>query len=195
MQQFLRLKWRFQRFRRAGTWFCRQWRLGVRPHRPLCPGWRSRNMVRSAWTLLIDEVQYLKERELAALIVALHKTTVRNSSPCCSLVQDCLKLRPCLGMPNLRRAIVCLPRRWSPQRRRCTQRHRATLLEEEGVIDEDALHEITVKTWVIPIFSRSGATSHGIQHKASASHCKTPRLPPKPPSCGSMMVLRFALTA
>lgn len=32
----------------------------------------------SAWTLLIDEVQYLKSADLAALIVALHKTNQRN---------------------------------------------------------------------------------------------------------------------
>lgn len=31
-----------------------------------------------AWTLLIDEVQYLKEAELAALIVALHKTSQKK---------------------------------------------------------------------------------------------------------------------
>lgn len=31
-----------------------------------------------AWTLLIDEVQYLKEPDLAALIVALHKVSQRN---------------------------------------------------------------------------------------------------------------------
>lgn len=31
-----------------------------------------------AWTLLIDEVQYLKEPDLAALIVALHKTSQRG---------------------------------------------------------------------------------------------------------------------
>lgn len=31
-----------------------------------------------AWTLLIDEVQYLREHELAALIVALHKTSQKQ---------------------------------------------------------------------------------------------------------------------
>ncbi len=32
----------------------------------------------SAWTLLIDEVQYLKEAELAAIIVAIHRTNQRG---------------------------------------------------------------------------------------------------------------------
>lgn len=32
----------------------------------------------SAWTLLIDEVQYLKEKELAAIIVAIHRTNQKG---------------------------------------------------------------------------------------------------------------------
>lgn len=33
---------------------------------------------KAAWTLLIDEVQYLSEKELAALIVAIHRTTQKK---------------------------------------------------------------------------------------------------------------------
>lgn len=36
---------------------------------------------KAAWTLLIDEVQYLSEKELAALIVAIHRTTQKKKLP------------------------------------------------------------------------------------------------------------------
>ena len=106
----------------------------------------------SAWTLLIDEVQYLKERELAALIVALHKTSQKQlpvlffgaglpqiaaMSGDAKSYAERLFAYPAVGAlseEDARSAIV------QP-------------LEEEGVqIDEDALHEITVKTKGYPYF-------------------------------------------
>jgi thymidine kinase len=52
-----------------------------------------------AWTLLIDEVQYLNQKDLAALIVSLHKVSQENL-PVLFLAPDCRKLPPCPATPN-----------------------------------------------------------------------------------------------
>ena len=106
----------------------------------------------SAWTLLIDEVQYLKEPELAALIVALHKTS-QKQLPVLFFGAGLPQIAAMSGeAKSYAERLFTYPSVGALSEEDARSAIVQPLKEEGAQIDEDALCEITAKTKGYPYF-------------------------------------------
>jgi hypothetical protein len=107
---------------------------------------------KSAWALLIDEVQYLKENELAALIVAIHRST-QKSLPILFFGAGLPQLAALAGdAKSYAERLFDYPPVGALDEEAARAAIREPIQEEGASIEEAALHEIIRKTERYPYF-------------------------------------------
>ncbi|AKK25062.1 ATP-binding protein [Pandoraea oxalativorans] len=108
--------------------------------------------VGKAWTLLIDEVQYLNERDLAALIVSLHKTN-QAGLPVLFFGAGLPQVAALSGeAKSYAERLFLYPEVGALPERDAKDAIRQPVNDEGADIDEDALSEIFLKTKGYPYF-------------------------------------------
>ncbi len=105
-----------------------------------------------AWTLLIDEVQYLRPTDLAALIVALHKVNQRNL-PVLFFGAGLPQVAALAGdAKSYAERLFHYPAVGALQNRDAITAIRQPITDEAASINDDALQEILRKTQGYPYF-------------------------------------------
>jgi hypothetical protein len=106
----------------------------------------------SAWTLLIDELQYLNERELAALIVALHRVSQKNL-PVMVFGAGLQQIAALTGeAKSYAERLFDFPPVGPLDLTAARTAIRRPIEEEEEAIDDDALDRIVARTEGYPFF-------------------------------------------
>lgn len=105
-----------------------------------------------AWTLLIDEVQYLNKKDLAALIVSLHKIN-QSGLPVLFFGAGLPQVAALSGeAKSYAERLFHYPEVGALPEADAKEAIRQPVNEEDAVIDEEALTEIFVKTRGYPYF-------------------------------------------
>lgn len=105
-----------------------------------------------AWTLLIDEVQYLSEKDLAALIVSLHKIT-QKELPVLFFGAGLPQVAALSGdAKSYAERLFHYPEVGALSEKDAKAAIRQPILDEGAKIDDDALEEIILKTNGYPYF-------------------------------------------
>lgn len=105
-----------------------------------------------AWTLLIDEVQYLSEKDLAALIVSLHKIT-QKGLPVLFFGAGLPQVAALSGdAKSYAERLFHYPEVGALSEKDAKAAIRQPILDEGAKIDDDALSEIVLKTKGYPYF-------------------------------------------
>lgn len=105
-----------------------------------------------AWTLLIDEVQYLNEQDLAALIVSLHKTS-QAGLPVLFFGAGLPQVAALSGeAKSYAERLFLYPEVGALPERDAKEAIRQPVNDEGADIEEDALREIFLKTKGYPYF-------------------------------------------
>lgn len=105
-----------------------------------------------AWTLLIDEVQYLGQKDLAALIVCLHKISQENL-PVLFFVAGLPQVAALSGhAKSYAERLFHFPEVGALSEEDAREAIRQPVHDEHAVIDDAALNEIVSKTQGYPYF-------------------------------------------
>lgn len=126
-----------------------------------------------AWTLLIDEVQYLGQKDLAALIVSLHKINQENL-PVVFFGAGLPQVAALSGhAKSYSERLFHFPDVGALSPEDAKDAIRQPVNDEQAVIDEAALNEIVEKTQGYPYFLQEWGISRGISRPAIPLHCRT----------------------